>query len=235
MSDEKDTSAQETPNAEETKDHEKEEANDETSTASKMYDKPQEDKEESEAKETAADDSDSSKKTSNEKEEKEGEPKEGEDEDSGPPEKYDLKLSEGSPLDESAKERIAAEAREQGLSNKDAQLLLEREERVITSHVDAQIEQFQKSVVAWEAECRSDKEIGGAEFNKNVELAKRAAKTWCSEGFMKTLNDTGLGNHPELVRTFFRIGKAMDEDSFVRSGNKAGSQKTPEELFYGNK
>ena len=29
------------------------------------------------------------------------------------------------------------------------------------------------------------------------------------------LNMTGLGNHPEIIRAFYRAGKAISEDAFV--------------------
>ena len=36
------------------------------------------------------------------------------------------------------------------------------------------------------------------------------------------LNETGFGNHPELVRLFVKIGKSLSEDSFTTKG--AGEQ-----------
>lgn len=44
------------------------------------------------------------------------------------------------------------------------------------------------------------------------------------------LNETGLGNHPELVRIFANIGKAMSEDGLV-TGNSGGVKSAADVLF----
>jgi hypothetical protein len=33
----------------------------------------------------------------------------------------------------------------------------------------------------------------------------------------QVLNESGLGNHPALFKAFAKIGKAMSEDTFVKS------------------
>lgn len=154
----------------------------------------------------------------------------------GAPEKYDLKLPEKSALDASAIERIAAYAKEQGLTNEEAQGLLEIESEAVSRYAQAQAEQVKSKVEGWKADVRKDKEIGGEAFEKNVELAKRVVERFASEDFKKALNETGLGNHPELVRVFFKIGLAMADDSLVQSGAQIGPKsRDVADLLYGNK
>jgi hypothetical protein len=45
------------------------------------------------------------------------------------------------------------------------------------------------------------------------------------------LNDTGLGNHPELVRFCCRVARAMAEDGVVRP-ETAGGSADPLEVLY---
>lgn len=148
----------------------------------------------------------------------------------------ELKLPEGSILDAGAVERIAAYAKERGLTNDQAQELLNRESENVANYAKAQEDHVKAQVDGWKAAVEKDKELGGDAYSKNVELAKRVVTKYGSEDFLKTLNDTGLGNHPELVRVFFRIGRAMGEDKLVVPNAQASQPRRPiEDVFYGNK
>ena len=150
------------------------------------------------------------------------------------PEKYDLKLPEGSTLDAGHIEKVATFAKESGLSNVQAQAILERESQAVTTYVDSQKEQLKQKAEDWIEDGRNDKEIGGEAFAQNVELSKRVLQRFGSEAFGKTLTETGLGNHPEMVRVFTRIGKAMAEDKLVQPGSQSGGRQSTESIFYGN-
>jgi hypothetical protein len=149
------------------------------------------------------------------------------------PEKYDLKLPEGSSLDASYVEKVASYAKEQKLSNEQAQAVLERENTAVATYVESQKDQLKKQTETWVESLRGDKELGGEAFKENVELAKRVVHRFGSEEFRKTLSETGLGNHPELVRVFARIGKEMAEDKLVHPGSQSGGKKSLESIFYG--
>lgn len=151
------------------------------------------------------------------------------------PEKYDLKLPDGTQLDASAVEKVAQIAKEQKLSNAQAQALLNAKSDAIAEFTTKQQEQVKhKSTNDWVNEMKSDPELGGDGFDKNVEMAKRVVQKFGTESFKKTLNESGLGNHPELVRVFSRIGKLMSEDQLVLPGAQVGGNKlSMEEIFYG--
>lgn len=142
------------------------------------------------------------------------------------PEKYDLKLSEDSVLGKRALERIEAYAKEQGLSNEQAQAIVDGEAEAVAKFVDEQSNE-------WANQTKNDKEIGGEGFKKNVETAKRVIDKFGSDTLRKELNKTGYGNHPELIRLLSRIGKAMNEDELVIPGAQAGTKRSREEIFYG--
>jgi len=150
------------------------------------------------------------------------------------PQAYALKLPEGSPLEAAQLEKIASYAKEQGLSEEQAQKLVERESAAVSGFVESQKEIVKKQVDAWMADTKSDKEIGGDAFNQNVELAKRVVQKYGSPSLQQALNETGLGNHPELVRFCLRIGKSMADDQLVLPGAQSGGRKSAEEIFYGS-
>jgi hypothetical protein len=67
----------------------------------------------------------------------------------------------------------------------------------------------------WAQEARNDREFGGESLNGNLAVAKRAMDTFGTPELAKLLNESGLGNHPEVIRVFYRAGKAISEDGFV--------------------
>jgi hypothetical protein len=145
------------------------------------------------------------------------------------PEKYELKLPEGSLLDAKAMERIALIAKEQGLSNEEAQARLEAQNAEVSALVDAQKER-------WLQQAINDKEIGGAHFKENVALAWRFADRFCSPEFKAELDRFGYGNHPELIRAFAKAWKeGFSDDTFVKPGAKPVTQqaKPAHEILYG--
>jgi hypothetical protein len=150
------------------------------------------------------------------------------------PEKYNLKLPEGSLLEPSHLERIAAEAKQRGLSEHDAQKLLERDHQAYAGFVESQQKALATQVTAWSEAAQKDTEIGGEAFAQNAELAKRVVSRFATEQFRKDLEVTGFGNHPELVRVFARIGKAMSDDQLVLPGSQGNTaKKSIEDVFYG--
>lgn len=150
------------------------------------------------------------------------------------PEKYDLKLPEGSQLDAAHVEKVSSFAKEHKLSNEEAQAIIDRDNANIASYADGQNAKLKERQEAWKTESSTDKEYGGEAFAQNAELAKRVIQRFGSDALKTALNDTGLGNHPELLRVFVRIGKAMSEDQLVLPKNEAGGgKKSMEEVFYG--
>ena len=148
------------------------------------------------------------------------------------PEKYELNLPEGSLLDPSTIEKISAYAKEKGLSNEAAQEVLNRENAIVTAYHEAQNQQVTEIRNAWVKEAESDKEIGGDKFKENLELAKRVVNRFGSEAFKAALNETGFGNHPEVIRTFARIGLLMADDKLITGGSNSDTPRDMAHTFY---
>lgn len=149
------------------------------------------------------------------------------------PEKYDLKLPEGALLDSVALEEISQYAKEKGYTQEQAQELLVRENDAVLDYMERSQESHKAQVMKWKQDVMADKEIGGEQFNINIEYAHRVLQKYAPKEFVETLEKTGYGNHPLLVKTFVAIGKAMQPDKIVKSDSIANT-KTYEELFYGN-
>lgn len=151
------------------------------------------------------------------------------------PDKYELKVPDGVTMDAPAVERIAAFAKAQGLSQTQAQAMLEREAQVVASVQEANQTLLETKQKEWLETAKTDKEIGGDQFPKNSELSKRVVARYGSEALKTSLNDSGLGDHPELIRMLVRIGKAMTEDQLVLPGSGTNKvEKSAAETLYDN-
>lgn len=151
------------------------------------------------------------------------------------PEKYDLKLADGAKLDPAYIESFSAFAKERKMTQEQAQEYLNREASAVDTYAQKQEKEFEALKSTWIEEIKSDSELGGEQFAKNVELAKRALEKFGTQKFIQDLDATGYGNHPELVRIFSRIGKLIAEDKMVTPGANSGGQKSYEDIFYGQK
>lgn len=151
------------------------------------------------------------------------------------PEKYEFKSPvEGQELDAEMAAALDPVARELGLNNEQAQKLVDIYGKDILPKIEArQAENWAKQTEAWANEVKTDKEIGGDSFVANVGLAQKALDTFAPAGLRDYLETTGLGNHPDLVRCFVKVGKAMSEDSMVMPNT--GGQRSQADILYGNK
>ena len=89
------------------------------------------------------------------------------------------------------------------------------------SRARAQHEAHAALIESWAESVKTDKEIGGEKLAENLAVAKRAVDTFGSPALKELLTPTGLGNPPEVVKAFFKAGKAISEDGFVRGAPKA--------------
>lgn len=156
------------------------------------------------------------------------------------PDKYDLKLPEGSPLKPESVEKIASFAKERGLSNEQAQAILQRDHEAQVSFAEANKpgtgSEWKARVQGWEQAALADKEIGGSEeaLKANAELGRRVVTKFFPESVSKFLSDTGFGSNPDIIRGFAKLGKMMSDDQLVIPGGSAGNKRSMEDIFYGD-
>lgn len=148
----------------------------------------------------------------------------------GPPDKYELTMPDGGRLDEGDLKRFESMAREQGLSNDEAQAALDLEDAYLAQRTETLL-----------AETKADKDYGGDKLVESQRLARavidrvRPAGHARRESFIRFLNKGGDGNHIEVVSFLADLGRMMGEDSRAAGGaGGGGSKKSAEEIMYPN-
>ncbi|HGL6548898.1 TPA: peptidase [Klebsiella aerogenes] len=159
------------------------------------------------------------------------EEKKEDDKPDGAPEKYEFTAAEGIDLDTEALKDFEPVARELNLTNEQAQKLVDAYPKILAGVQQRQAEAWQAQTEEWAATVKADKEIGGDKLTANLGVAQRALDTFGTPELKEYLNGTGLGNHPELVKAFIKVGKAMSEDGMV-TGKESG-QRSAAEVLYG--
>lgn len=174
------------------------------------------------------------------------------------PEKYELKLPQGSTVDPAIVERTAAKARALGLTNDAGQKLLDSEvadavdrEKALTAAqtkaaTDAQTalldawtpgtgEEWKKQQDTWTKAAKADPDIGGEKFNQSVELSGKAVTRFGGDELKTFLDETGYGRHPVVLKFLAKIGGAMSESTMATGGIPSGTgTKSTVNKFYGN-
>lgn len=146
----------------------------------------------------------------------------------GAPEKYEFTNPEGVEFDSEVLAPYTEVAKELGLSQEAAQKILDKMGPTIQARQQAAIEATHGE---WKNQTTTDKEIGGDKLAENLAVAKKALDTFGTPELRDLLVQTGLGNHPEIIRAFFRAGKQISEDSVVMGGNKTAPRDPAEILF----
>ena len=144
----------------------------------------------------------------------------------GAPEKYELKAGDiALPAEVLAKYEPLF--REAGLTNEAAQKLVDMRIAEVNAQESTAVEKLVAQHTEWLNATKADTEIGGANLDTSVKHAQSAIARFGSPELKSFLDLSGAGSHPELVRAFARIGKAMAEDVIV-TGNNAT---TPDNSF----
>lgn len=146
------------------------------------------------------------------------------------PESYDLKMPEGVELDKAAADEFTAIAKELKLDQATAQKLAD----VAAKQAQRQAEGHAKLVESWVEQVKTDKDIGGDKLNENLAVARKALESFGTPELKDVLNSTGFGNHPEVIRAFYKIGKAISEDRFVAGSPKSGAANDPAKKLFPN-
>jgi hypothetical protein len=152
----------------------------------------------------------------------------------GAPEKYEFKYPEGYQVDETALGEYSAAFKELGLTNEQAQRLVDMDAKRSTSSTEAAVAVHKQQVETWVGELKSDPEFGGAKFEANVGIANKALAAFGSPELTQFFKDTGLGNHPLLVKAFHKIGTQLGEGSIHKTTSNQPAERSIAERMYPN-
>ena len=139
----------------------------------------------------------------------------------GAPVKYEFKAPEGKEFDSEIVTTFSEVARELNLSQEAAQRVLDTMSPKVAERQQAQIDAVRAS---WTEASKSDSEFGGEKIAENLTVAKKALESFGTPALRTLLNESGLGDHPEVIRFMYRAGQAISEDRFV--GGSTGSTPT---------
>lgn len=101
---------------------------------------------------------------------------------------------------------------EAGLTNKQADKVFTEYNKFATDLAMAEMAKSDSERTGWveslQTEWKND-------FEQNGAIANRAAMAFGDDATLTWLNESGLGNHPGLVKMFYKIGMAMGEDKAI--------------------
>ncbi len=121
-------------------------------------------------------------------------------------------LPEGVKLNPELTKTFVKTAHELGLTQNQAaalgKLYNDTQVQAFNAAKEAQAQAVVKAGDALKTEWKDD-------FAANMEIVRRAFTTFGGDDFAKYMNESGIGNDPRVMKTFFNIGKAMMDDKLV--------------------
>lgn len=146
----------------------------------------------------------------------------------GGSEPYELTAPEGYPMDAGALKAFTEHCRAAGFSKEQAEAQL--------AWMQGNYQRWQEQQAAqrksWREELRADKEFGGDKYGISVTEAQQGLAEFDKDDKIKTmLRETGYGDHPDVIRIFARVGRALAEDRIHGQGG-GQSMKPLEDRMY---
>jgi hypothetical protein len=135
----------------------------------------------------------------------------------------EIGIPEGSEIPQEAVDAFLPIAKELGLNSEQATKLVEYQDKVNREAQADLTAQWKARSDQWRDSLQKDVDFGGDAYEGNIQASRRALRAFGGEPLASALGALGLGNHPELVKFFARVGRAMGEDdSSFDGGVKKG-------------
>lgn len=148
------------------------------------------------------------------------------------PEEYgDFKVPEGMELDKVMLEAFVPVFKDLGLDQEKAQKLIDAYAPLVAQREEeaqkAKLKEFEDMVSGWKNE--TIKELG-PKSKEALSFVAKVRDKFGDEEVVQLMQDTGIGNHPAMVRFLIKIGKAISEDTFPDS--QTASKVNPLDVLY---
>lgn len=134
-------------------------------------------------------------------------------------------------IDPAMFDEYLVQSKENGMTKTQVETQLKKGKELRDRVIQAQFQKVEQTKSEWLKATQNDPEIGGDKIDNTLAVASLAMKTVSSE-FRQVLNTTGLGNHPELIKVFYKLGLTMKQDGIV-PGAPAKAEKSLADRFYG--
>ena len=133
-----------------------------------------------------------------------------------------LNVPEGMTVDQPLVEEFGKLVGELNLDQEQAQQLVDLQVKTL----QAQEAQFMEMRRTWVEELKADTEYGGKRFDATVNDAQAVMRRFDTSGeVLKTLNGTGFGDNPAIIKMLANIKRVISEDEFVAADSKATEKK----------
>ncbi len=139
-------------------------------------------------------------------------------------------VPENSLISPAALETFKQYATEVNLPAQTLQKWIEQEEIRLQKEAEIQAKTRQEQQETWAQQTQT---LLGERWQEEVSRAVRAADVFGGPELRQLLEETGLGNHPAIVRTFAQVGKRIAEDVSVAGAPGACTDKTFTQALYG--
>lgn len=153
------------------------------------------------------------------------------------PENYDFKdveLPGGMVLDEELTAEFSEAAKEMNLSQAKADKFMSMGVKLtqkIQENFQSAVKEAQENQIkTYKTMLNTDPEIGGANLKHSLLDANEAYQTFVSDEAKQLLSDSGLNNHPAIVKVFMEIGRQLKNDS-IKGGNCKGQTRTAKDWY----
>lgn len=109
-----------------------------------------------------------------------------------------------------------------------------RQARSVTDAKGKMAEQHAAQVAQWEKDAKSDPVIGGAKYDENIATALKGVAAVADPEFRALMDQTGLGNHPAVIRAFLKVGQQIADTPVVKGTPTNGAAKSLSSALYGS-
>jgi len=150
------------------------------------------------------------------------------------PEEYaDFTVPEGQEINTDLTGKFKTLAKDLNLTQEQAQTMFSLGTEMRNADVEAQTVAWQEQRAEWVKTAKIDPEIGGAVFDANVNASKQVLADYGNEGLVNLLNESGYGDHPEVLRFLTKLSKVTGERSSA-GGNRAEGEVSAAEVLFPN-
>lgn len=146
---------------------------------------------------------------------------------------YDLKVPENSFISDARVQELTKLAKDNGLTNEQAQSLVNVEHDAVTRFAKAQVDEFNKLKAGWKNEVQADKDFGGDKYRETVAVAHEFVKNYAPQSLIAELEKTGYGDYPDLVKMFAKAGRDLESAKFIPSRSASKTPQSKAEKWYG--
>lgn len=119
-------------------------------------------------------------------------------------------------------------------SEEEVKALIREDLNILKWHQSYQQQRLMKISEEWVKQAKEDPEIGRQNFEEALGIAKKGLKAFATQPLIDFLDSSGLGNHPEVIRLFYKIGQLIKDDSITVGAPTTGAKKSLAEILYNN-